>query len=351
MEKARVGIVGCGNVSEWYIGDMAKSPFVELVSVADALPERAKVRAEQFGVPHVYGGVDEMLAGVTFDLLVNLTAMQQHYDINKKALEAGVAVWSEKPLGTTREQGKELLALAKAKNIPFYAAPVVVMSPAFACLAEIIHSGEVGKVVAAHGCYGHGGPEWGPWFYQSGAGSLFDLGVYNVTLLTGLLGPAQNVTAMMGTVIPERVVEGEKVQVEADDNTFVLIDHGDSILSCVQTGFTFADRESKISDPLATVDFRGTQGGIKLLGYDWMPHGVAVQSARTNGWEVRCADQQGYGWERGVSYIAEALVTGTRPRMTAEHAYHVLDVMISAHESGKEGRRVRVESRFAWPLH
>ena len=50
------------------------------------------------------------------------------------------------------------------------------------------------------------------WFYERGGGALFDLGVYNVTALCGLFGPAQRVTAMAGVAIGERVVEGEAIQ-------------------------------------------------------------------------------------------------------------------------------------------
>src|SRR5438270_637506 len=83
-----------------------------------------------------------------------------------------------------------------------------------------------GRVHAAHGRDGHGGPSWGPWFYRKGGGSLFDLGVYNITTLTGLLGPARGVVALSGVAVPERVVEGERVRVEADDNVMLLMDHG-----------------------------------------------------------------------------------------------------------------------------
>ena len=350
MNKVRVGVAGCGNVSEWYLRDMAQSSFIELVSVCDAAPRRAAHRAEQFRVSHVYTDFDEMLTGARIDLLVNLTPMQRHFALNKKALEAGVNVLSEKPIATTREQGKELLDLAAAKGVQLFGAPDVALSPAFDCLYEVIHSGEIGAVVAAHGCYGHSGPEWGQWFYQSGGGSLFDLGVYNVTFLTNLLGPAKSVMAMMGTVIPERIVDGEKIQVETDDNAVVLLDHGASVFSCIQTGFTFADRESKTGGPLVTVDFIGTQGGAKLLGYDWGPHGVAVKSPKTNGWEVRCEDQQGYSWERCGSYAAEALATGKASPMAGERAYHVLEVMTAAQTSVREGRRIAVESNFTRPL-
>ena len=61
--------------------------------------------------------------------------------------------------------------------------------------AVMMASGKIGKVTAAHGTYGHNGPSWSGWFYQKGGGSLYDLGVYNVTTFTGLLGPVKLVPA------------------------------------------------------------------------------------------------------------------------------------------------------------
>src|SRR5205823_13764929 len=146
-------------------------------------------------------------------------------------------VFCEKPIATSLREGQLLLDQAQAHGVRLFGAPNAVTSPAFRCLAEIVASGEIGRVHAAHGRYGHGGPSWGPWFYRKGGGSLFDLGVYNITTLTGLLGPARGVVALSGIAVPERIVEGERVQVEADDNIMLLMDHGDAVFSCVQTGF------------------------------------------------------------------------------------------------------------------
>jgi predicted dehydrogenase len=337
-------------VSEYYLTDLKTSPHVELVSVGDIVPERATTRAAQFDVPHVFASLDAMLAGPPFDLLINTTSMQSHADLNLKALKAGQHVLSEKPMAASREEAQQLLAAAEEHKVRLFAAPIVMTSPAFHCLADVISSGEIGMVHAAHGCYGHGGPSWGPWFYQKGGGSLFDLGVYNVTLLTGLLGPARSVMAQMGVVIPERDVEGQHIQVEADDNTMLLIDHGNSVFSCVQTGFAYSAHAHLHNEADSTVSFIGTKGYARLLGYDWEPRGVAVQSPQTQGWETRCEDQQGYNWERGGSYVAETLATGKDWGMRAEHAYHVLDVMLAAHESAAQGRRIEIASCFPWPL-
>ena len=93
--KIRVGEIGCGSVSGSYLPHLTSQPFIEVVSVCDIVIERAKKRAEQHKVPNVYPNIDEMLAGVPFDLLVNTTSMPSHYPVNKKALHAKRNVWSE----------------------------------------------------------------------------------------------------------------------------------------------------------------------------------------------------------------------------------------------------------------
>jgi predicted dehydrogenase len=347
VASIRVAVAGCGSVSHPYLTDLRQSPLAEIVSVCDVIRERAAHRAAEFDVPNVFGDVDEMLAGPPFDLLINLTSMPSHGPVNLQGLQAGRHVLSEKPLASTLEEGRTLLDIADTRGVRLFGAPIVVTSPAYRCLAELIASGEIGAVHAAHGCYGHGGPDWGPWFYRRGGGSLFDLGVYNITLFTGLLGPVRSVVAMTGTVVPERTVEGERVRVESDDNTMVLLDHGGAVFSCVQTGFVYGSRGHLYSDAEPSIEFTGTRGYARLLGYDWAPRGVAVLSQSTSGWEVRCEDQHGYSWECGARYLVEALAAGGDVPFTGQHAFHVLEVMLAAHRSSAEGRRVDVTSVFA----
>src|SRR5215472_10332130 len=110
--KIRVGEIGCGSVSGSYLPNLTSQPFIEVVSVCDLIIERAKKRAAQFKVPNIYPNIDEMLAGVPFDLLVNTTSMPSHFPVNKKALQAKRHVWSEKPIALEVKDGQELLSLA-----------------------------------------------------------------------------------------------------------------------------------------------------------------------------------------------------------------------------------------------
>lgn len=353
QKKIKIAVIGCGSVSGQYLPHLSKSPFVELVSVCDIVYERAKKRAEEFKIPNHYPHIDKLLAGVPFDLLVNLTDMQEHGRLNKQALQAGKHVWSEKPMANTYKEGKELLDLARSKNLRIWGAPAVVNSPQFAFMSKSIQEGKLGKVAAAHAHYGHLGPTWSAFFYEKGGGSLPDLGVYNLATLTGLLGPAKSVVAMTSIVTPERVVDNKgKIKVEAEDNAMILMDHGNGVLSHVQSGFNYFDpygHEGK-GQERPTISIWGTKGNMTLVGYDWAPFGVDLATTTDEKGTRYVPDPGTYVWQQGASVIAESLATGKEPYITAEHALHVLEIIEAARESQASGKRIELQSVFKWPV-
>lgn len=351
-KRIRVGVIGCGSVSRHYLGDLTASPFAELVSCCDIIYERARRAAAAYQVPHHYPHIDEMLAGADFDLFVNLTDMQEHCRLNKKALQAGKHVWSEKPMAGTYEEGKELLELAKKQGVRLWAAPTVVTSPQFAFMARTIGEGTLGRISAAHASYGHLGPGWSPFFYQRGGGSLPDLGVYNITTLTGLLGPAREVAAMTGIVTPTRNIQSKPIKVEAEDNAMLIMDHGNSVLSHVQCGFNYftASEHAATQRDHHTIDIVGTRGSMHLAGYDWAPHGVDLATLEEPKLKRHAPEPGRYTWQYGASHVAECLASGRKPLITPEHALHVVEVLAATNESQATGRRVRVQSTFKWPI-
>jgi predicted dehydrogenase len=351
--KIRLAVIGCGSVSGQYLPHLFRSPYVELVSVCDIIYERATQRAAEYKVPNHYPHIDQLLSGATFDLLVNLTDMQEHGRLNKQALAAGKHVWSEKPLANTYNEGKTLLNMAKAKQLRLWGAPAVVNSPQFAFMSKTIREGKLGKVAAAHAHYGHLGPTWSAFFYEKGGGSLPDLGVYNLATVTGLLGPARSVVAMTNIVTPERSVDNKgKIKVEAEDNAMVIMDHGNGTLSHVQCGFNYFDpygHEGKGQDK-HTITVWGTRGNMGLVGYDWAPFGVDLATLDHETPQRFEPEPGTYVWQQGASVISESLANKTEPRINVEHALHVLEIIEAARTSGSTGRKVNLRSTFTWPM-
>lgn len=351
--KVRVGVIGCGSVSNMYLPHLSRSPFLELVSVCDIRPERAEAQGKKFDVRNRYPHIDRMLAGAPFDLMVNLTNMQEHGRLNRQALLSDRHVWSEKPMADTYAEGRDLLDLARSRGLRIWGAPSVVNSPQFAFMARTLGEGKLGRVAAAHAHYGHTGPSWSAFFYEKGGGSLPDLGVYNLATLSGLLGPVRAVMSMNSVVTPERKVDDKgNIQVEAEDNAMVLMDHGNGVLSHVQCGFNYFDpygHEGKGQDR-PTISLWGSEGNMALIGYDWAPFGVELATSWTEPPKRFATDTGDYVWEQGASVVAECLATGREPLIHAEHALHVLEIIEAARASQEKGMRIALTSTFPWPM-
>jgi predicted dehydrogenase len=220
-------------------------------------------------------------------------------------------------------------------------------------MAEALAQGQLGRVAAAHADYGHEGPHWSSFFYEPGGGSLPDLGVYNITTLTGLLGPARQVTAMVNIVTPTREIDDKgAIQVGEEDNAMLLLDHGNGAPSHIQSGFNYfnphghdGSREFR-----HTITLVGTGGFMGLVGYDWAPLGVDLATKQSPQLSRHVTDAQGYVWQLGAALAAECLVTGRELLVTPEHALHVLEIITAARQSQRTGQRIDLTSTFKWPV-
>jgi len=285
--RMRVGVIGCGNVSASYLPHFTASPHVELVSACDIIPARAEALAKAFNIPHFYPQIDTMLAGAEFDLLVNLTNMQEHERLNRAALASGKHVWSEKPLANSFEAGQSLLALAEKHGLRIWRAPAMVASPAFAFMAESLASGKVGEI-----------------------------------------------------------------QVVADDNAMLLMDHGDGVISHVQSGFNYFNPHDHRAgeETRETISIIGSEGTMGLVGYDWDPRAVDLATLEAPSNHRRAIQPNGFCWQMGASPAAESLFTGRPLLITPEHAVHLLEVIETARQSQEGGRRIELQSRFQYPI-
>ncbi|MBZ5859213.1 Gfo/Idh/MocA family protein [Flavihumibacter profundi] len=353
-KKLKVAVIGCGSVSNRYLPQLLSSPLIEVVSLCDIKYERALAQNAQYKVnAATYPNIDELLKGVPFDMMVTLTNMQVHGELNKKALLAGRHVWSEKPMANTYAEGKALLEMAKSKNLRLWGAPAVVNSPQFAFMSKTIQEGKLGRIASAHGQYGHTGPTWSAFFYEKGGGSMPDLGVYNMATLTGLLGPAKSVMAMTSIVNPERTVDDKgKIKVEAEDNAHILLEHDKGVISHVMCGFNYFDPHGHeaAGQQLHSIQVYGDKGNMRLIGYDWETNGVVLDTSWTEPPQLLCTEKGGYEWQEGARVTGESIVKGIEPRINVEHALHVLEIIEAARKSSASGMKIRLQSKFPWPM-
>ena len=348
MSKAAVqlGIIGCGNVLTAY------GPAIQQLRLRGLTEARLACGREsqrdfavaQLGAVRFVTEPEDVLDSSEVEAILILTSMPQHGGLARAALEAGKHVFVEKPMATSLDEADALVELAQRSRGLLVCAPFTVLSPTFQTISSRIRRGDIGRPCSARARYGWAGPWWSEWFYKSGGGCLFDLGVYCITSLTGLLGPAKRVTAFTGVAIPEREINGRAVRVEAEDNAQVLLDFGVACFGVVTSGFTLQQYRCP------AIEVYGTTGTIQMLGDDWDPDGYELWQNSAGCWQVFKETHPDWPWSDGLRHFVECIRDGTRPLVTPEHARHVLEIMFKAQQSGREGRALPIESTFVPPL-
>src|SRR2546425_4265446 len=343
-QPTRIGIIGCGNVLEAYMPQCDKLRTRGLAEVTIACGREAqRDRALLLGIPHFTTEENEVLRSDNVDLVIVVTSMPEHARLAGAALRAGKHVLVEKPLATNLNDARNLLALAGEHERHLVCAPFSILSPTFQIISARIRRGDIGKPCLARARYGWAGPAWNEWFYKPGGGSLFDLGVYCIASLTGLLGPAQRVMAMTSVAIPEREVNGRRVRVEVEDTAQVLLNLGDGALAVVTSGFTMQQYRNP------ALEVYGTTGTIQMLGDDWDPDGYELWQNSVGAWQLFKETDPDWHWTDGLCHLIECIRQGTRPLVSPEHARHVLEIILNAQQSGREGRALAIESTFMPP--
>ena len=341
----RIGIAGCGNVLGAYLsvaGRLEQQGLAKVTALCGRERHRQRAR-DELHIANFETDYDAFLARTDVDLVVILTPMPEHGGMAKAALRSGKHVLVEKPMSVNLTEAEELVELARQSPGYLVCAPFTILSPTFQILRRRLEQGDIGRAVSARGVYGWSGPDWSDWFYKPGGGALFDLGVYSFTTLTGLLGPARRVTAMTGVAIPERSFQGRAERVEVDDNAQVLLDFGNGCYAVVTTGFTIQQYRGH------GLEIYGTEGTLQMLGDDWDPDGYEIWQNRAGCWQCFKETHPDWPWTDGLRHLVECIHSKTPPRVTPEHAFHVLEIMIRAHEAGCDGRARTLTSTFTPP--
>jgi predicted dehydrogenase len=222
--KARIGLIGCGFISEIYLENLTRVLHnTEVVAVTDIVAANAARRAAQFGIGRVCSSNEELLAMDDIDIVLNLTIPSQHAPICLAALKAGKHVYTEKPLAMTLAEAAELLKVAAEKNLLIACAPDTFLGSGMQTCRKLIDEGWIGRPFAAMCHMLRAGPEsWHPdpaFLYRKGAGPIYDTAPYFVTALSYLLGPVESVYCAGRTTWPERTITsqpryGERIPVE-----------------------------------------------------------------------------------------------------------------------------------------
>lgn len=361
-EQVRVGVIGCGAISGAYFGHAKSFPILNMAACADINMEAAKKRAEEFGVPKVCT-VEELLADKSIEVVLNLTVPKAHVPVGIKCLEAGKHMYTEKPLGVNREDGKKMMDVADRKKLKVGCAPDTFMGAGIQTARKVIDEGQIGKPVAFTAyMMGRGHESWHPnpeFYYEVGGGPMLDMGPYYLTALLQLFGPIKRIMGLASVAIPERTIThkdkdggpgpkfGKKIKVETPDHIVGSIEfENGAVGTIIQTFATmFAPYDGK--QPITVF---GTDGTLKVPDPNGFDGPVHLRKGGDADWqEVAPAFVKGYGRAVGLADMAYAIRSGREHRASGQQAMAVLDAMVGFLDSSASGKEHRPTTRYRRP--
>ena len=368
----KLAIIGAGSIGIRGAMDHLVLPDVEdrvvMTAVCDPAPGRAQAAADKYGIPQAFEDYDDLLANAGVDAVTLCTPIAIHYEQGLKAIRAGKHVHFNKTMTVTTSEADHLIEEAETRGVNLVASPGQMLRPSNQRIRELIHEGAIGKMVwaatgAAFGAYhekedvrqgddalSNVDPTW--YWRNPGGGPPYDMTVYGLHTLTGILGPAKKVTALSGTRIGEREFRGRLYPCDANDNSLILLDFGDSVFA-----LAYGTAAGNLVKSFGQPNFYGTTGSIEALLLNGepleYPGRQAAESSRNGAISLLPhvkhtphADMQEAHVFEDLMQLVDLALDGTPTSATPEHARHVIEIIESAYRAAETGQAQTLHTSF-----
>lgn len=350
MERLRVGIVGVGNISGIYLTNLGKSEEVEIVAIADVNLDRAKTVAEANGIKKALTP-EALYQDSDVEAVLNLTIPAAHAEVNLSAIRHKKHTYGEKPLCAELVDAQTLLSEARASNLYVGCAPDTFLGGCHQECRHLIDSGSIGQPVNVQAFMLSGGVEnWHPnpeFFYKPGAGPLLDMGPYYLTAFVNLLGPIKSVVSTTATTHAERLItsepfKGNRIVVETPTTIQILCEFVSGATGQLTVSFDIPFNR------MPNITVYGTEGTLGVPDPNNFNGKIELRNRSNEAWTEVTFDRPYTENSRGVGLRAMARAIRAKEAYqgaSGELAFHVLEAMHAAFESGKTGQRVMLKSR------
>jgi predicted dehydrogenase len=363
MRKVKVGIVGCGVISNTYISNIQSMfRWLDITTCSALHLESAKETADKYGIPKACS-TEELLADSEIEIVINLTIPAVHTEINKQILNAGKHLYCEKPFALNLKDAKETLELAKSKGLMVGAAPETFLGAGMQTCRKIIDDGWIGKPISATAnmiSFGtetwHASPEF---YYKEGAGPMLDMGPYYLTALVSLLGPISRTSCFSRIGSKSRKIysmphRGKTIDVEVPTTYNGIMEFASGVSANINMTFDVwmssmpkleiygSEGTLLLPDPnyfggkIKIIRKEKVIDSLSIYGGDEIPYSTEYEDLQ----EIPQLFMQPMEYIRGLGVLdmAYALVYGRKHRTNEELIYHVTEAMLSFDESAKSGK-------------
>jgi hypothetical protein len=127
----KISVIGIGHLGMIHARLLKQRHDIELIGISDASPERSAYVSKELDIP-IHESIDMAIA--ESDAVIISASTKAHYDIAKKAINAGKHCFIEKPITSTYQEAVELIRLAEENKVIVQVGHVERFNPALMSL-------------------------------------------------------------------------------------------------------------------------------------------------------------------------------------------------------------------------
>ena len=340
MDKTlKWAIIGCGVISKFHCDALAIIDNAELVAVCDIIPEKAKIRADEYGAKYIYTNYKELLSNPEIDVVSICTPSGIHGEMCKAAADAGKNIMCEKPMEITAEKMNDIIEHIEKCGVKMGCVFQRRCDSKFMVVKEALDSGRFGKVILADAYlkyfrsqeyYDSG--DWRATWELDGGGALMNQGVHGIDLLMWLAGDVESVFARCETQVKNIVVEDTAIaslkfkngaigNIEGTTSVYpaqdtrleIHCEKGSIIVSDTGILQWFIEGSDEVAPTIDIPKFQMKDDPTKL------PETCHVEPLRD---------------------MANAVVNNTKPAVTPREARKAVDLILAIYQSSNEKREI-----------
>ncbi|MEU9591471.1 Gfo/Idh/MocA family oxidoreductase [Streptomyces sp. NPDC048193] len=367
-QSTGIAFVGCGYVADFYMATLPNYPELRLRGVHDLNDDRTTIFSKHHGVP-VYASYEELLRDESVEIVVNLTNPRSHYEVSRRALEAGKHVYSEKPFAENLTRARELVESAERRGLVLSSAPCSLLGETAQTMWQALRYDAIGRPRLVYAELDDGAVHQMPyrtWISASGAawpyldefrvGPTLEHAGYYLTWLTAFFGPAAEVVSFSRLLQPEKLGDPQPHAFAPDFTSACITFHSGVVarLTCSTVApenhsLQIVGDEGVLStsecwDYGADVHLRRRVTGVESA-HHYLTNPEVVPPARPADYRFRYQDTHDMDFARGIADVGEAVRKGGTPALSARHALHVLEIVSAIADPPTDGS-TEITSKF-----
>ncbi|MDD4953490.1 MAG: Gfo/Idh/MocA family oxidoreductase [Candidatus Omnitrophica bacterium] len=346
MGKIKIGIVGCGKISE-----RASLPNLvnyqdkcEVVCLCDIIKDKADALAQKFSLKGVDILTDwrQLAARKDIDAVFVNTPNYLHEEIAVGAMNNKKHVLVEKPIAISVAAADNMVEAAKKNKVFIMVEQTQRFDPVHQAAKKVLESGVLGRIHNIRGRIGHAGPEyWSEgkpgWYYEkekSGGGCMVDIGVHIADLVRYF--KAKKVTEVFATI------GTLEKKIPVDDNATVLLKFEDGTKGEFECSWTTRPYEVLTYCYGEKGKMTTSIGGNQPILVTYAKAGANQDPNHTLKGEIP-EIAAGNGWENAVHYFIDCITKGEEPFVSGEEGRETIKVIAAAYESNKTGKWIQIK--------